>query len=87
MESKEEIKKLDTLFVEVGKLKHERMLERAQWRKDGKGIQFENICMFNKQIMKKEGEIKALRTKIKNAKIDIPSKYDFTYFLILEQDV
>jgi hypothetical protein len=84
MDSKEEIQKLHALFVEVGRLKHDRMMERAQWRKDGKGIQFENICSLNKGIMAKEEEIKTLRKRINRAKIDIPSKYNFTYFLILE---
>jgi hypothetical protein len=34
--------------------------------------------------MAKEEEIKTLRKRINRAKIDIPSKYNFTYFLILE---
>tara|TARA_R110000822_G_scaffold66746_10_gene162846 strand:- start:533 stop:790 length:258 start_codon:yes stop_codon:yes gene_type:complete len=82
MDRRKKIEQLDKLFIELRNITSERSKERILWHSDGKGINFDNISVLNRKAQNKKDEILALRGLLNRYKEKIPSKYNFTYFIV-----
>lgn len=75
---------LEETFIKIAELKNERMQERKEWRKFGKGINAENIRALDYKIADYERRARAFKSYADKHGFKIPEKYNFTYFSIYD---